>query len=303
MAILIDRNSQVVVQGITGREARAMLKLMVGYGTKIIAGVTPGKGGQEIDGIKVYNTVKETREYHPGLNTAVLFVPARLAKEAVFEAIDAGLPLVVLIPERVPQQDMLEIIEYSQLHQAHVVGPNTVGICSPGEALVGMISGRLDAAKKLFRKGPCGVISRSGSGAQAVPYLLTQAGVGQSTVLSTGGDPFVGATWPQILELFEKDEQTEVVVGFGEIGTTMEEDAAQFIKAGMFTKPFVAYVAGRYALPNVRFGHAGAIISATQGDAQTKMRLLSEAGATVVEHMPDLGQIVKGLLKTGKMGR
>jgi succinyl-CoA synthetase alpha subunit len=296
MSILVDENTEVVVQGATGREARLRIRLMQSYGTRVVAGVTPGKGRQTVEGVPVYNTVLEAVSHHPDINTAAIFVPARAAKVAALEALDAGLGVITLHPERVPQQDMLEVIAYAKRYGAHVIGPNTIGLISPGKALVGMIGGNPLSAREFFREGPVGVLSRSGGNTTTLAFYIKQAGLGQSTAIGMGGDAFVGTTLREYLELFEQDPDTRIVAYFGEIGTTIEEDAAEFIGDGGFTKPMVAYVAGRYARPDVRFGHAGAMISRGVGTAQGKRQLLRKAGVRVVEHFGDIGTVTRGIL-------
>ncbi len=296
MSILVDENTQVVVQGATGREAILRIKLMQSYGTQVVAGVTPGKGGQVVEGVPVYNTVLEAKMRHPGINVSTIFVPARAAKLATFEALDAGIEVISLHPERVPQQDMLEVVAYAQHRQARVIGPNTIGLISPGKALVGMIGGNPRAAREFFSPGPVGVLSRSGGNTTTLAFYLNQAGLGQSTAIGMGGDAFIGTTLREFLELFEQDPETKMVAFFGEIGTSVEEDAAKFIRNGGFSKPMVAYVAGRYARPDVRFGHAGAIISRGVGTAESKQEALRSAGVRVVEHFGDIGVIAREML-------
>lgn len=296
MSILVDESTRVVVQGATGREAKLRIRLMRNYGTQVLAGVTPGKGGQIAEGTPVYNTVLEAVQHHPGINTAAIFVPARAARVAAFEALDAGMRVITLHPERVPQQDMLEVIAYARRYGAYVVGPNTIGIISPGKGLVGMIGGNPTSAREFFRRGPVGVLSRSGGHTTTLAYYINRAGLGQSTAIGMGGDAFVGTTLREYLALFEQDPETKLVAYFGEIGTTMEEDAADFIRNGGFTKPMVAYVAGRHARPDVRFGHAGAMISRGVGTAQGKQQALREAGVHVVEHFGDIGPVTREML-------
>jgi succinyl-CoA synthetase alpha subunit len=296
MSILVDESTQVVVQGATGREAKLRIRLMRSYGTRVVAGVTPGKGGQMAEGVPVYNTVLEAVQRHPDINTAAVFVPARAAKVAAFEGLDAGIRVITLHPERVPQQDMLEVIAYAKRHGAHVIGPNTIGLISPEKALVGMIGGNPASAREFFRRGPVGVLSRSGGHTTTLAYYINQAGLGQSTAIGMGGDAFVGTTLREYLQLFEQDPETKLVAYFGEIGTTMEEDAADFIGGGGFSKPMVAYVAGRYARPDVRFGHAGAMISRGVGTAQGKQQALREVGVHVVEHFGDIGIVTREVL-------
>jgi succinyl-CoA synthetase alpha subunit len=293
MAILLDENTEVLIQGITGREATIRAGVMKGYGTKVVCGVTPGRGGMEVNGIPVYNTVEEAKENHPNLSVTTVFVAARFAKGAALEALDAGVKVVIMIPERLPHQDMLEIIEKGREKEATVLGPNCIGLVSPGKAIVGMIGGTPELAKTIFKEGYCGVLSRSGGNTTSTSFYLTQAGVGQSTCIAVGGDAFIGSTFADLLPLFERDEQTKVVAAFGEIGTTIEENAARLIKEGKFTKPFVIYLGGKYMQEDTRFGHAGAIISRGKGTIQEKEKVLRDAGAYVVDHLGDIGEVVK----------
>lgn len=296
MAILIDENTEVLVQGITGREAQIRVRLMKEYGTKVVAGVTPGRGGSIVEDVPVYNSLEEAKERHPGITVSSIFVPARAAKTAAFEAIDAGMGVITLHPERVPQQDMLEVIAYARRGSTRVIGPNTIGLVSPGKCLVGMIGGRSDLAKEFFQPGPVGVISRSGGNTTTLAYYLNRAGLGQSTAIGMGGDAFVGTTLIDLLTEFQQDDDTEMVAFFGEIGTSVEEDAAEFIKEGGFTKPFVGYVSGRYARSDVRFGHAGAIVSRGRGTAQGKVEALRGAGAHMVDHFGKIGHMAVKVL-------
>lgn len=296
MSILVDENTRVVVQGATGREAILRIKLMQAYGTKVVAGVTPGKGGQAVDGVPVYNTVVEAMDHHPGINTSTIFVPASAAKVGAFEALDAGIKVITLHPERVPQQDMLEVIEYARKRNAYVIGPNTIGAISPGKALVGMIGGNAQSAREFFQQGPVGVLSRSGGNTTTLAFYINRAGLGQTTAIGMGGDAFVGTTLKEFLALFEQDPETKMVAFFGEIGTSMEEDAAEFIREGGFTKPMVAYVSGVYARPDMRFGHAGAMITRGVGTAQSKREAFRRAGVHVVEHFGEIGNIARSML-------
>ncbi len=296
MAILIDENTRVVIQGITGRQAMLNTSYMLEYGTKVVAGVTPGKGGENVAGVPVYNTVGEAKEHHPEINATAIYVPNRAAKDAAMEAMDAEIPLVLIIPERVPQHDMLEVIEYAREKDADVIGPNSVGVVSPGKSLVGMIGARISLAKEFFKEGSAGVLSRSGGQTTTLCYYLTKAGVGQSTAVGGGGDAFVGSTWADLLPYFEEDDETKIVVAFGEIGTAIEEDAAEMISAGKFTKPFIVYISGRYAREGMRFGHAGAIITGDKGTSASKMKALRDAGAVVVDHFGDIGAVAREAL-------
>jgi len=297
MAILIDEKTRVVIQGITGRQAMMNTSYMLEYGTKILAGVTPSKGGEKVSGIPVYNTVKEAKEHHPEINATAIYVPNRLAKDAALEAMDAGIHLVLIIPERVPQQDMLEVIEYARERGSIVIGPNSPGLVSPGKALLGMIGARVNLAREFFKEGPAGVLSRSGGNTTTLCYYLTKAGVGQSTAIGGGGDAFIGSTWADLLPYFEKDEQTKMVVAFGEIGTTIEEEAAEMIKDGRFTKPFITYISGKYAKEGMRFGHAGAIITGGKRTSFSKIEALRDAGAIVVDHFGEIGLVARKVLE------
>ncbi|MEW5897673.1 MAG: CoA-binding protein [Bacillota bacterium] len=288
MSILIDECSRVVVQGITGREGMVRTKLMVDYGTNVVAGVTPGKKGEAVFGVPVFDTVEEAWEEAGPLDVSVIFVPAPFVKGAAFEAIDAGVKLLVIVPDRVPLYDVLEIDALARRKNVRFVGPNTLGMISPGKAVVGMIGGKASTAREWFRPGSVGVISRSGGITSAISYYLTRAGVGLSTVIHVGGDPIIGLPFPELLKEFEQDPETKAVVMFGEIGTSQEEMAAELIKAGGFTKPLVAFIGGAAAKSGTRFSHAGAIIEGGRGTHQGKVESLRSAGATVVETFSDL---------------
>lgn len=293
MAILVNEKTEVLVQGITGREGLIRTRCMREYGTRVVAGVTPGKGGTDAEGIPVYNTVKEALENHINMSLSAILVPRGFAKNAALEALDAGIKVVALITERIPHQDILEVIARSRELGAYVIGPNSPGIVSPGKANIGGLGGRAEFAKDFFTEGPIGVISRSGGTATTICYYLTRSGLGQSTAVGMGGDAYVGMNLCEFLTLFEQDPETKAVAFYGEIGTTVEEDAADFIKRGGFTKPLVAYIAGRYTRPEIRFGHAGAIITRGKGKAEDKIRALESAGVTVVNHLDEIGIIVK----------
>lgn len=292
LAILVDESSRIIVQGITGREARLRTSLMLDSGSVVVAGVTPGRGGESFQGVPVYNSVQEAKANQPEANASVIFVPAAVAKDATFEAIDAGIGVICLVPERLPHHDSMEVIAHAKHKGSVVVGPNSPGIFSPGKALLGGLGGQIQMQRTAFRPGPVGIISRSGGNTMTLAYYLTKAGFGQSTAVGVGGDAFIGATWKLLLDLFEKDDQTEAVVAYGEIGGANEEEAAAAIAAGAFTKPFVVFVAGKYAQAGMRFGHAGAIISAGRGSAQGKIAALREAGAVVVDHLEEIGDAV-----------
>ncbi len=288
MSILVNKKSRVCVQGITGREGMVRTKLMLDYGTQVVAGVTPGKGGKEVYGVPVFDSVQQAMTKVGQLDISVIFVPAPLVKNAALEAIDAGIKLLVLIPDRVPIYDVLEIISFAQERGARFVGPNTLGLISPGKAVLGMIGGRAERAREWFQPGTIGVSSRSGGMTSAISYYLTQVGLGQSTIVHVGGDAVLGLSHPEIMELFEKDEQTEMVVMFGEIGTTQEERVADLIKEGKFTKPLIAFIGGKAAKSGTRFSHAGAIVEGSKGSYETKVKKLREVGVHIAHSISDI---------------
>lgn len=296
MAILIDETKRVLVQGITGREGQARTRLMLGYGTNVVAGCTPGKGGQEVQGVPVYDRVAQAVEAAGGIDISVVFVPARLVKAAAIEAIEAGVKLVVLVPDRVPTWDAMAIAAAAKAHGSRFVGPNTLGIISPGKAVVGMIGGRAESAKAWFAPGPVGVISRSGGMSSSTAYYLGQAGIGTSTICHVGGDSILGLRFPDVALMFQDDPATEAIVLFGEIGGSQEEDLAALMREGRITKPVVAYIGGKAAKEGTRFSHAGAIVEGGKGTHEAKTQALRKAGATVVESFGDLPKAVRGVL-------
>lgn len=297
MAILVDKQSTVLVQGITGREGKIRTHLMKDYGTRVVAGVTPGKAGQEVHGVPVYDSVEEAREKAGPIDISVLFVPAALVKDAALEAIGAGIKLLVIVPDRVPIYDVLEIAQAAQARGACFVGPNTLGLVSPGKAVLGMIGGRAERAREWFKPGPVGVCSRSGGMTSAIAYYLTQAGLGQSTIIHVGGDAVVGLSHPETLELFEQDEETRLVVMFGEIGTTQEERAADLVEKRLFTKSLIAFIGGKAAKSGTRFSHAGAIVEGSRGSYESKVSRLQSVGVHVVESVSDIPRVAKMLIE------
>lgn len=297
MAILANQESRVLVQGITGREGMVRTQLMKDYGTQLVAGVTPGRGGQEVYGIPVFDSVEEAGEKTGPLDISVIFVPATLVKNAALEALDAGVKLLVIIPDRVPIYDVLEISHFARQRGASFVGPNTLGLVSPGKAVLGMIGGRAERAREWFRPGNVGVSSRSGGMTSAISYYLTEVGLGQSTIIHVGGDAVVGLSHPEVMEFFEKDKQTKIVVMFGEIGTTQEERVADLIEKGKFTKPLIAYIGGKAAKSGTRFSHAGAIVEGGRGSYESKVERLKEVGVHVV---PAISRIPKKALELNK---
>jgi succinyl-CoA synthetase alpha subunit len=284
MAIIVDEQTRLVVQGLTGSEGSFHGKRNKAYGTQVVAGVTPGKGGQDVEGIPVYDTVVEAVE-REGANTAMVFVPARFAGDAIYEAVDAGIATVICIAEGLPAHDMLRIYTYIRPKAITMIGPNCPGALSPGKANVGIIPA------EIFRPGSVGLVSRSGTLTYQIGHELTQLGLGNSTIVGIGGDPVVGSSFIDILEKFEADPETELVVMVGEIGGDEEEKAAQFIKESM-TKPVLAYIAGFTAPPGKTMGHAGAIISGSSGTAQAKKDALEACGVQVGTTPTEVAQLV-----------
>jgi succinyl-CoA synthetase alpha subunit len=296
MAILIDRSKRVVVQGITGREGLARTRLMKSYGTQVVAGVTPGKGGQTVEGVPVYDTVFEAWEQVGPVDVSVLFIPAPLVKSAALEAIAAGIKLLVIVPDRVPVYDVLEIADAARRAGAWFVGPNSLGVLSPDQGVLGMMGGRAASAQEWFFPGPVGITSRSGGITTSIAYYLARAGIGASTLVHVGGDPIVGLPHPAVVRLFEQDPATKAIVMFGEIGTSQEEQVADLIAAGEVTKPVIAYVGGKGARQGTRFSHAGAIIEGNRGTYEGKVARLQEVGATVAGSFADIPGVTQQVL-------
>ncbi len=289
MSIIVDKNTRVVVQGITGKEGSFHARQMREYGTRVVAGVTPGKGGQKFDdSVPVFNTVEEAVK-ETGANVSVVFVPPAFAPDAIYEAADAGIETVVCITEGIPALDMVKVYHYLQKTRTRLIGPNCPGVISPGKCKVGIMPGFI------HQEGSVGVISRSGTLTYEAVDQITKMGLGQSTCIGIGGDPVIGTRFIDALKLFQEDEETEAVVLIGEIGGTAEEEAAAWIKAH-FSKPVVAFIAGQTAPPGKRMGHAGAIISGGKGTAAEKMNALKEAGIAVVESPAVIGRTVAQIL-------
>ena len=296
MAILIDETSRVIVQGITGREGMARTKLMKDYGTKVVAGVTPGKAGQEVHGVPVFDSVKDVWGRLGPVDVSVMFVPASLVKNGALEALEAGVKLLVLVPDRVPIWDVLEIARLARAKGARFVGPNTLGLLSPGKAVCGMIGGMAERARDWFKPGAVGVSSRSGGMTSALAYYMSREGIGQSTIIHVGGDAVVGLSHPEVMELFQDDEETRCAVMFGEIGTTQEERVADLIERGRFTKPLIAFIGGKAAKSGTRFSHAGAIVEGGRGSYQTKVERLRRAGVRVVDSIFDIPKLARQII-------
>jgi len=297
MAILLDENTRVLIQGITGREGSARARFMSEYGTKVVAGTSPGRGGTEVWRIPVYNTVEEAVKERGPIDLSVTFVPGPLVKSAVVEAINAGIKTIVMPVERVPLHDIIEMVHLARQRGVKIIGPGSLGLISPEKAVAGWIGGAEEQARVVFKAGPVGIISRSGGQTTTLCWAITKAGLGESTAIHVGSEPIIGMSPAELLPLFEKDPQTEAVVLFGEIGTVAEEEAAEVIMRGEFTKPLVAYIAGRTAQPGVRFSHASAIIERGRGSAESKVKALKEAGAVVVDRPDEIPVVVKKLLR------
>jgi len=291
MGILVDENTRVIVQGITGKEGSFHTKLMLQYGTKIVAGVTPGKGGSTVEGVPVYDTMAEAVKEHPEANTSIIFVPAKFASDAVYEAVDSGMKVIVVITEHIPVHDAIEFVNYAKRKGSVIIGPNCPGIITPGKTKVGIMPGHV------FTPGPVGIMSRSGTLTYEIGYFLTKAGLGQSTVIGVGGDPVTGLTFPEVIEMFERDPQTKAVVMIGEIGGDAEERVARMVKEGRIKKPVVAFVAGRTAPEGKRMGHAGAIIMLGTGAYKDKVAALEDAGIRVARTPYEVPKLVKEALE------
>ena len=288
MAIIVDSSTRLLVQGITGREGTFHALRNRAYGTQVVAGVTPGKGGSSVEGIPVFDSVREAvAETQP--NTSMVFVPARFAADAIYEAVDAGIETVICITEGIPAHDMLRIYNYIRPRGITMIGPNCPGVLSPGKANVGIIPA------EIFAPGPVGIVSRSGTLTYQIGNELTQLGIGQSSIVGIGGDPIVGSSFIDVLSRFEADPETEIVVMVGEIGGSEEEKAADFIASSM-SKPVVGYIAGFTAPPGKTMGHAGAIISGTSGTAQAKKDALEACGINVGTNPTEAAQLVAELV-------
>ena len=297
MSILVDKHTRLVVQGITGGEGTFHTQQMIAYGTKVVAGVTPGKGGMQYNGneqypfskpVPVFNTVADAAR-NEGANASVIFVPASFAAEAILEAAEAGIKVIVAITEGIPARDMVKVYEYLQRTGSRMIGPNCPGIITPGQCKIGIMPGFI------HHPGTVGIISRSGTLTYEAVWQVTQLGLGQSTCIGIGGDPVVGSRFIDLLKLFKDDHNTDAVIMIGEIGGTAEEEAAEYVKKN-FKKPVIGFVAGRTAPPGRRMGHAGAIISGGKGTAAEKMLAMREAGIHVVESPALIGAMVQNLL-------
>lgn len=285
MSILIDKSTRLLVQGITGRDGSFHAKKMKDYGTNVVGGTSPGKGGYDVDGIPVFNTMYEAVEKTQA-NASIIFVPACRAADAIMEAADAGVKLIICISEGIPTLDVIKAYRFTQLKGAMLIGPNCPGLISPEESLAGILPG------DVFKKGNIGVLSRSGTLTYEIVYQLTVNGMGQSTAIGMGGDPVVGLYFRDLLKMFQEDEETEAIVMIGEIGGNAEELAAEYIKQHV-TKPVVAFIAGQSAPPGKQMGHAGAIISGNSGSAEDKIAALEAAGIRVAKEPTEVPELLK----------
>jgi len=289
MSIFVDNNTRLVVQGITGRDGSFHTAQMLKYGTKVVAGVTPGRGGQKVEGVPVFNSVSEAVK-KTNANTSVIFVPAKFAPDAIYESTDAGIKLIVCISEGIPAIEMVKVVAYLKDKDCRLVGPNSPGVVSPDDTKVGILPGHI------FKKGNVGVVSRSGTLTYEIVDHITKAGLGQSTCLGIGGDSVIGTKFIECLELFAKDKDTEAVVIVGEIGGRDEQDTAAYIKQH-FNKPVFGFIAGKTAPPGKRMGHAGAIIAGTAGTAAEKIKAFEDNGIKVGETPADVARLLKEHIK------
>ncbi len=290
MGVLVNKDTKVIVQGITGKQAAFHTRQMLDYGTKIVGGVTPGKAGQEVEGVPVFNTVQEAVEA-TGATASVIYVPARFAADSIMEGVDAGLELVVCITEHIPVEDMVKVRRYMEGKKTRLIGPNCPGILTTDEAKLGIIPGNIQ------KKGHVGLVSRSGTLTYEAAFQLMNAGIGVTTAIGIGGDPVKGTDFIDALALFKDDPETKAVLMIGEIGGNAEETAAQWIKENMPDKPVTAFISGRQAPPGKRMGHAGAIISGGKGTAADKIKALNEVGIEVADTVAHIGDTVVETLK------
>ena len=294
MSILITKDNTFIIQGITGREAVNMSRECLDYGSKIVGGVTPGRGGRDIYGIPVYDTVREITA-KTRVDGSVVAVPPAFTRDAVFEALDAGVKTIVIVTERIPRFEVAQMVEYAQMKGARIIGPNCLGILSPGEAKMGGLGGRAVDARKAFSKGPVGVMSRSGGMTTEMCNTLTAAGLGQSTAVSIGGDAVIGSTYADLMPLYEADQETKAIVIYCEPGGRMEAELANYVVEKKSRLPIVAFMAGRFMdeMPGMRFGHAGTIVEGKADTTADKIARLQKAGISVAERIEDIPGLVK----------
>ena len=301
MSILITKEDTFIIQGITGREAVNMSRECLDYGSKVVGGVTPGRGGRDIYGIPVYDTVREITAKTRVVGSVVA-VPPAFTRDAVFEALDAGVKIVVIVTERIPRFEVAQMVEYAQMKGARIIGPNCLGILSPGEAKMGGLGGRAVDARKAFTKGPVGVMSRSGGMTTEMCNTLTAAGLGQSTAVSIGGDAIIGSTYAELMPLFEEDADTKAIVIYCEPGGRMEAELATYVVEKKSRLPIVAFMAGRFMdeMPGMRFGHAGTIVEGKADTTADKIERMRAAGISVAERIEEIPALIKERLPAGK---
>ncbi len=297
IAILFDADTGVLVQGVTGREASAFAKDMIDYGTRVVAGVVPGRGGEVVHGVTVHDTVREALG-HGDVTASVVAVPPLSVKSAALEAVEGGIPLMVILTERVPRRDVVEIVERARTAGTRVVGPNSLGIISPGRWKIGAIGGPPQDARRSYSPGPVAIMSRSGGMTTEIANLLTMNGVGQSICISIGGDYVVGSTFADLTPVLEEDPNTRCIVVFGEPGGTKEEQLADYVREKGSSKPIIAFIAGKFvdSMPGTRFGHAGVIVEGDRGSVRGKVQALRQAGVTVVDEFSMMPMAVKRAL-------
>lgn len=294
MAILADQDTKVIIQGITGREAASFTKDMLDYGTRVVAGVTPGKQGQEVHGVPVYDTVRGALKVHP-VDASVISVPPGMVKGAVLEAVENDIKLLVVVSERVPRKDVIEFLEAAREQDTRVIGPNTLGIISPERVKLGMAGGPVEDVKKAYTPGNVGIASRSGGMTTEIANLLTTHGIGQSTCIGIGGDPVVGSNFLDLIPLFDQDPETKAVVLFCEPGGIIEESLAELVISQKIALPIIAFIAGRFVddMPGVRFGHAATIVEGDKGTTKGKIESFKKAGIHVAESFSDIVRILR----------
>lgn len=294
MAILADKTTRVVIQGITGREATTFTKDMLDYGTIVVAGVTPGKGGQQIHGVPVYDTMRQALKNHSA-DATVISVPPALAKEATMESLENGIRLLVVVTERVPRKDIVEFLEVAREKHARVIGPNTLGLITPHHTKLGMAGGPVQDVQKAYMPGSVGIASRSGGMTTEIANLLTTNKIGQSTCISIGGDPIVGSNFLDLIQLFDEDPETKAVVLFSEPGGIIEEKLAEFVVVNNIKMPIIAFIAGRFvdSMPGIRFGHAATIVEGNVGSVKGKINAFKKAGIHVADAFSDIVTILR----------
>jgi len=294
MSILITKDTTFIIQGITGREAVSMTRECLDYGSKVVGGVTPGRAGRDVYGVPVFDTVRAAME-HTRVDASVVAVPPAFTRDAVFEALDAGIKLIVVVTERIPRFEVAQMVELAQLKGARIIGPNCLGILSPGEAKIGGMGGRAEDARKAFTKGPVGVMSRSGGMTTEMCNTLSAAGLGQSTAVSIGGDAIIGSTYADLMPLFEADRETNAIVIYCEPGGRMEAELATYVVEKKSRLPIIAFMAGRFMdeMPGMRFGHAGTIVEGKADTTADKIARLQRAGISVAERIEDIPGLVK----------